>query len=878
MHINDFHLHQAEIHELMHIENDIAYFDGSAVIFKFLNKRYTTSSIESEEYFRGMFVYFLVNYVGYKKEQIDVQYLIKWGSSNSGYADIVIFTPNVKFDQFISLEGIIELKALYKPEVKSQIESYISASSAWWGIWTDNKNEKFYYKDVMGRIYNDKIKRIPSPELDRNSMILSKGEYDTQYSYIKQKDKSNLVAVKRTELDDIIQKCRDLIWNGHKADSEIQAELNKLITAKLYDESVGTRVDEPYKFQIGTNEKSNEVFNRIQILVYKAIKWYNEENSFADSNLDSYIAPQTGKISISSVQLMKIIAELQKFEISNSDADVRGRIFENVIQEGYRAKGGQFFTPREVVKFCVYMLDVGMQGKILDLACGTGGFLLYSMVYVQNKIRKEYAEQEQVSIFKTFARNKIYGIEKSDELAQIAQTDLRLHGDGSSNITCFDSLRSLVALKDKKVTEEGFRYILTNPPFGKPTRISDLDILNNFDLGRGKSSQDACVLMLERAWELLEYNGYLSIVLPDTVIGRDKDYSDVREFIKTKFKINAIIALPQHTFKISKANVGGYILFLQKSSTKLDYEIFMSIAEHIGYKNNKSDDNELYSPGFEKQLTDYNINMEQVFNNLITNNDVSILSMFNKHKDGQKIVNKNVKIIRKSELKESLECKAYIFENKFTQSNYDLVPLSKMISAEKLPTVLNNPEALVKQVTISRNGEVKLRNNKLVKAKTIDTTDIYQIKSNRIIVSMIDFYQGNVGLVPTELDGAIVTWWFITYMPNQGYTIEYILYLLQHTKMRKYAESLTSGMTGRKYMEENDFLSLQVPDLPMSEQERIIKLVNSEFNNEFNKLDSNMAGYLHSVDALTKNLRIRLIEEFDKALFSKKKNKSTTTS
>lgn len=514
------------------------------------------------------------------------------------------------------------------------------------------------------------------------------------------------------------------------------------------------------------------------------------------------------------------------------------------------------------------MLDIDISGKILDLACGTGGFLLYSMIYMQNKIMKEYTKDEQVSIFKQYASSKIFGIERSDELAQIAQTDLRLHGDGSSNLTCFDSLRSLNELSDKKVHANGFKYILTNPPFGKPTRISDHDILNNFTLGQNKSSQDACVLMLERAWELLENNGYLSIILPDTIIGRDSNYSDVREFIKNKFRIHAIIALPQHTFKISKANVGGYILILQKKPvSKADYEIFLAIAEHIGYKNNKSDDNDLYSHEFEKSMSNSSMSMKAIWNSLSDSNDFSILSLYKKFKQGQKIKSPNVLIIKKSQLKESLECKAYIFENYFNKSKLPLIPLSDMIYAEKNPIVLTDPEEMVKQVTISNNGDVKLRNNKLVKAKTIDTKDIYSIHANRIIVSMIDFYRGNVGFVPEELEGAITTWWFVTYLTKENYTVEYVLYLLQHPQMRKYAESFTSGITGRKYMEETDFLSLQVPNLPLKVQQNIVNKVNKEFETGLQTLDCNCAGYLYSVQTLSNKIKSRLFEEFEKQLF-----------
>ncbi|ELC8460188.1 N-6 DNA methylase [Clostridium perfringens] len=873
MNIKNFIENKPDIEALLHIENPIAYYSDAEVkeiIYPYLNRRYIINSLENEEAVRAMMLIYLINYMGYEKEKIDIQVMIKWGSKSYGYADIVIYNDVRERDQFRNIEGIIELKSKDEDEIKNQLESYVSASSAWWGCWTDIQKEKLIFKDIMGKIHNNILTFIPVQEDERDAVNNSKTIYD-KYSYFKHRTYTDLKPLDRKSLDKKIQNCRDIIWRGRKSDSEISTEINKIITAKLYDELEGTKNEEPYKFQKG-NDKNPVVASRIRQLAYLAINNYNTVNedtgiirgALKEDNYVSYIEPE---LKLTDSQIVKLVDELEGVLLSKSDADVRGRIFENVIQESYRTKGGQFFTPREIVKFIIFMLDVVLEKKLIDIACGTGGYLLYDMIYAKSKIEKQYPYNEQENMFNRYTRERIFGIEYNDHLAQIAQTDLRLHGNGGSRVLCSDSLIDLKELAAKGIIANSFGYVTINPAFGKPTRISDQNILKNFVLGHGKSSQDCSVLMLERAYELLENNGMLAIILPDNIVGRDKDYSDVRKFIKSNFKIEAIVGLPQHTFKISKANVGGYVLFLKKCTPPLNYKIFMAMTERIGYKNNKDDKNELISEETETMMHNPEITYPEYKKHILKADDNTILTLYNKYKDGQQIEDSKIKIIEFKDLKESLECKAYMFKNPFKDKKYPMIKLRDVLVKASVSTSLENPNELVKQITITQSGEVKLRNNKKVKAKTIETKDIYKIKKNTIVISLIDFYRGNVGFVPEELDNAITTWWFMCYEVRKEFTYEYVLHILQHSLMRKYALSLTSGATGRKYMEEEALLDIEIPNLPYVKQKSIINAVNDSYFKSLEKIDTQSSAYLLKMQSLIQEKRENMNEEFDKEIF-----------
>jgi type I restriction enzyme M protein len=377
------------------------------------------------------------------------------------------------------------------------------------------------------------------------------------------------------ELKNKFQRCHDEIWEGGKRDpAESFDEMSKIMFAKIYDERF-TKRGKYYKFQIGTNEDNHIIAERVKEL-YKSAQ---------SKEPDVFI----GELKVPDRIIKEVVEILQDISLMQTDLDAKGRAFEHFLSEIFRGKLGQYFTRREIVEFMVSMLDPTENDLVIDPACGSGGFLLYSMKSVREKIRRDYAGDEKSinRIDYDFSHDQIFGIEINDRIARVAMMDMVIHDDGHSNIECHDALDDYKNFSRKRDIRSGkYSLLLTNPPFGAVYKNEKS--LKSFELGsrlRKRNSQKTEILYIERCLDLLKPGGRMGIVSPDGIL-TNSSLQYVRNFIQEKARILAVVSLPHQTFVPAGSGVKASLLFLQKKKEgeKLgDYPIFMAIADHVGY-------------------------------------------------------------------------------------------------------------------------------------------------------------------------------------------------------------------------------------------------------------------------------------------------------
>lgn len=387
------------------------------------------------------------------------------------------------------------------------------------------------------------------------------------------------------ELINTFQQCHDAIWEGGKRDPAVAFdEMSKLMFSKIYDERF-TKNGEPYRFQIGSHEEEQTIAERVR-RIYRDVQ-QEEPMVFEESmEVPDYI-------------IYKVVEVLQDKSLIKTDLDAKGRAFESFLGRVFRGEFGQFFTPREIVEFMVRMLEPDERDLIMDPACGSGGFLLYSIKLVREKISKNYAEDLETirRIDYDFSHYNVFGIEINDRIARVAMMDMVIHDDGHTNIECNDALidyRSFDPRRDIRPSK--YDLILTNPPFGAYEERQE--VLRLFELGsktRRRNRQRKEILFIERCLDLLKPGGKMGIVLPDGVLS-NITLQYVRTYISKKAKILAVISLPSHAFAPFGSGVKASLLFLhKKEEAELgDYKIFMAHADHIGYDaTGRPDTNEL---------------------------------------------------------------------------------------------------------------------------------------------------------------------------------------------------------------------------------------------------------------------------------------------
>jgi len=383
------------------------------------------------------------------------------------------------------------------------------------------------------------------------------------------------------ELDSKFQLCHDEIWEGGKRDPAVAFdEFSKLLITKLYDERF-TLAGEHYKFQIGTYEEPKDVAERIRG-IYKTVQEKNSDVFKAEIELPDSI-------------IFRIVEHLQDISLRNTDLDAKGRAFENFLGKLFRGEYGQYFTPRQIVEFMVEIVDPDEDDYLIDPACGSGGFLLYSMKHVLNKVTEKYKEDKETiyRLYWDFSHDHIFGIEINDRIARVAMMDMVIHEDGHSNIECNDALEDYSKFDPRKAIKPGkYDIVLTNPPFGKRIKSDEKSYFKNYTLTKNKKSEMSEIFFIERCLDLVKEGGKIGIVLPDSAF-TNKSNIPVVEYLLKRAKILTIISVPQHTFIPYGSMSKTSLVFLQKmkENEKIkDYYIFLAHVEHVGYDATRRED------------------------------------------------------------------------------------------------------------------------------------------------------------------------------------------------------------------------------------------------------------------------------------------------
>lgn len=522
----------------------------------------------------------LVNDYKYEKNQIQTrpQHFVKKSPSDTSGSfpiDIAVFKTAQKKENELYI--IVECKKAHEKDGISQLKDYMTLSSAEFGVWYNGSDTPIYLQKILSKNGID-FKQIPN--------IPKNGENVEDIGRYKRKDlivPHNLKAVFNSLRNHLAGNAV-----GTTRDEELAKQLINIIFAKIYDEKF-TAPNDIVQFRAGTNESEECVADRIGTL-FKAVKTKYKEviDVNDDINLDSH-------------SLYYVVGQLHNYSLIDAKRDAIADAFETFI--GYALKGpqGQFFTPRNVVKLMVNILNQNTDEKVIDPACGSGGFIVESLRHIWSIFDKDsqrlgwspLALQEEKQ---KAAMSLIHGIEKDSLLAKVSKAYMAILGDGKGGIFCEDSLE-LPNNWDKKTQQSvhlgGFNCLLANPPFGKDIKIKGKEKLGQYKLAKKwKKEGDTFVetnkintemppqiLFIERCLELLTDGGRMGIIIPETYFHAPRAQY-VMDFM-VKHNIFCLIDLPHNTFRPHN-NAKCIAIFLEKNKPQQEH-ILMCVAEEMGH-------------------------------------------------------------------------------------------------------------------------------------------------------------------------------------------------------------------------------------------------------------------------------------------------------
>ena len=421
-------------------------------------------------------------------------------------------------------------------------------SSAELGIWF-NGDEHVYLRKIHKSSGHREYRELPN--------IPRFGQRIEDIGLYKRKDlvaPSNLKAVFRDLRNHLAG-----TTTGITRDEALAQEIINILFCKILDEQE-TAPGDTVTFRAGVEEKALDVKKRI-LGLFEKVKTTVYDDVFSKSD----------SINLDAESLSYVVGELQNYCVMDADRDAIGDAFEVFIGPALRGAEGQFFTPRNVVKMIVDILDPRPGEKIIDPACGSGGFLITALAHVWSYIKeeaeqKQWSERQRVKREMEVATDCFRGIDKDTFLAKVCKAYMALIGDGRGGVFCENSLlppEEWHAVTQSKVQLESFDVVLTNPPFGAKIPIKGMAVLSQYQLGhkwdRDKTDKEPrCtthledkrppqILFLERCLQLLKPHGRMGIVLPESILG-NPSYEYIITFLQERTVIRGVVTLPESLF------------------------------------------------------------------------------------------------------------------------------------------------------------------------------------------------------------------------------------------------------------------------------------------------------------------------------------------
>jgi len=552
-----------------------------------------------EEHVRQRVARSLVEDYGYGATDIEIEFPVRMGRSKKR-VDIAIFPPNTPHKQE-NVQIIVECKREdIRPTDRDngveQLKSYLAACpNSRFGLWIGSELQ--VWERLVSK--NGKVEFAEATDIPRFG-------YEAPQPIMF----SELVPAQE-ELIATFKRCHNYIYGNQGLQKEPAfQELLKLIFCKVYDEdntTTGTM-----RFYIGNEDRRSEIGKR---RLEKAIK-----ELFDDvKDQYSYIFDDDDQIRLNNRVLAYVVGELQRFSLLQTQADVKGAAYEQLVGSNLRGDKGEFFTPRNVCDMAARMAlltypdDKWLKLRIIDPACGTGGFLVAIMniwrEHLEEIQRTKWSKdeskalEETVRLLKKTADILLAGIDFNPILVRAAQMNLVMHGDGSTNVYHANSLLPPGEWPSKDVVENvklgKFDIVITNPPFGSKISIDDPHILEQFELAKfeieknvRRASMPPEQLFIERCLQLLKPGGRIAIVLPDNILS-NPGLGFIRRWILKRTRVIASVDLPQVTFEPNVGTQTSVLLLQKKTEMEMtieheagkphDYEVFMTTPQAVGH-------------------------------------------------------------------------------------------------------------------------------------------------------------------------------------------------------------------------------------------------------------------------------------------------------
>lgn len=653
--------------------------------------------------------------------------------------------------------------------------------------------------------------------------------------------------------------CHNVIRNNDKLSPEASFdEISKVLFIKMMYESNPAN-DQELTFTLSEFNKEEAQYMQthdnsfIDYLFNKVKGAYKDDKVFEDRDV----------IRIKRESFLEIIKALQNINLYDSDEDVKGVTFESFLGKTFRGELGQFFTPRSIVNYMIHVLDIKEGELVCDPCCGSGGFLISAFDYVQHKIdkdiqgkidsllssdssdkydkmkrlQKEFDKSKVGSRYYKLCHDYFFGIDANARMARTAKMNMIMHGDGHVGVYLHDGLINVGGVYDGR-----FDVVLINPPygvhvdkrmkyvesdlpskeeidhnlklFGREYQVEVVDKIEanikhkNSDGTKGQSiistfeakDERSEVLFIERCLSLLKPGGRAGIVLPEGILN-NKNNEKIRNLVERKAKILNITSIPYDVFQSSGASIKPSLVFLQKyengKDKKSDYPVSVTRVDDAG----------ISSTGFQTECSQL-LETELTVKRWIT--------------DGKYRDSAYTKIANRSDFPMWNISSCFEDSRIHYTKDFPVVRLSRVMKVHQ-HIIDIKPDIRYSRVRVKLyNQGIELRDE--VPGSKIGTKRQNVVSTGQFIISKIDGKSGAFGIIPPNLDRAIVTSDFLVFDLNAHIIdSEYLQLVMNTDEFLQVFKNNSSGTTHRQRISYDTLVntSISLPDL--ATQKKLVK-------------------------------------------------------
>ena len=461
-----------------------------------------------------------------------------------------------------ALQIIFEFKAADVEAGKEQLIRYLSSEPiAKMGYWTNGAQSIAVYKRHSADWVEVENAPLPAPSDD----LTQAPDLPPVWGSLQDPSEAELSAVLRRILATVVTQDTSVNRREDQLREILHILLVKLESDALFSRS--GRRDEPVSFRLYGGEA-----NRVAATAQKIRSDFADY--FSRQRTRVFLPHDRPELLFSDQTIYSVVAELWPYRVFGDEIDLLSKAFQILRSAALKSGEGQYLTPLRVVRSAVMALDITSEDKVIDPACGTGGFLSEAL----RQVAKNEFGDDDYNLVK-WANESLYGIDKDDIGVKLTKAMMMAMKDGSTHVLLGDAVRpqlwqtSYTRLRDElgQNTDpfilEQFTVVVTNPPFGESLKVSAADCrAGKFSISAAASRRagqfadlEIGLLYIEVAHRLLRVGGRLGILLPETYFF-SKKYRWLSEWMEGRFALRGMMNIAMEAFEeFCRAKTNFYI-------------------------------------------------------------------------------------------------------------------------------------------------------------------------------------------------------------------------------------------------------------------------------------------------------------------------------